>query len=270
MKFKAGKHIIDCDKHTCVMGILNITPDSFSDGGKYFTLKKAVERAFEIEAEGADIIDIGAFSTRPGHTEISVSEEEMRLLPLLEELNGRLEIPVSVDTFNIQTAQAALCAGADIINDVSGTVSPQMAEIVKKHGAGWIIMHNGGAKTDIISDVNEFFRSAVKKCESLGIDREHISLDCGFGFGKKHDENYRLLANFDRLDRCGCTLTAALSRKRMLGEINRRSAPYRTEETITADTAAILFSANIIRVHDVCESVFSARTADEIKKYREV
>lgn len=269
MIFKAGKYSFECGKRTYVMGILNVTPDSFSDGGKYFSTEKAVERALEMQAQGADIIDIGAFSTRPGHTDITADTEQERLLPVLEALKGRLKVPVSVDTFIPETADAALTICADIINDVSGTVSPQMAQTVKKHGAGWIIMHNGGGE-DIITEVNAFFRDAANKCDSFGIDLKQISMDCGFGFGKGHGENLRLLANFDKLDGCGCAMTAALSKKRMLGEITGRDAADRTEETIAADTAAILYGADLIRVHDVAAGVFAARTADEIKKYREV
>ena len=253
------------------MGILNITPDSFSDGGKFFSPEKAIEHAFEIQAQGADLLDIGAFSTRPGHTEISVEQEIERLMPVLEAIKGKLSIPVSIDTFNPETADAALNVYADIINDVSGNVAPEMAEVVKKHNAGWMIMHNGGAGgRDIIKEINDFFAYAVNKCDEYGIDREYISLDCGFGFGKVHDENLRILANFEKLNKHGCALTAALSRKRMLGEITGRDAPLRLEETLAADTAAILFGADIIRVHDVASGVYAARTADEIKKYREV
>ena len=271
MIFKAGEFTFDSEKRTFVAGILNVTPDSFSDGGRYFGADEAVRRALEIEAEGADLLDIGAFSTRPGHEPISSEEEMRRLAPVLDGLQGRLRIAVSVDTFNVETAEFALSRSVQIINDVSGVFREDMARTVKKYGAGWILTHTGADEdenADVLDRVNAFFRRTSDECEAFGIKKESLCLDGGFGFGKSYEENMELLANFDRLETNGCALMAALSRKRMLGAITGRDAADRTEETLTADTAAIFYGADFIRVHDVRQSVLAARVADEIKKYR--
>ncbi len=151
-----------------VMGIVNVTPDSFSDGGDHFSAEAAVECALQLEADGADIIDIGGQSTRPGHIPVCDTEEWARLEPVLKALNGKLSVPVSVDTYYPLVAENALKSGADIINDVSGVISQEMAEIVKFHRAGWILMHNGAGSP---ADIKDFFEKSVDACEKLGIDK---------------------------------------------------------------------------------------------------
>lgn len=232
-----------------IMGIVNVTPDSFSDGGDHFDVKDAVECALQLEAEGADIIDIGAQSTRPGHTPVRDTEEWSRLEPVLKALNGRLSVPVSVDTYYPLVAENALKYGADIINDVSGVISQEMAEIVKFHRAGWILMHNGAGTP---ADIKDFFEKSVTECEKRGIDKSQLCLDMGIGFGKNYEENMYLLANVSRYKIDGYPLLLGTSRKRVIGQGSGQENPKeRTYGNIAADTAAILGGADIIRVHDV-------------------
>lgn len=232
-----------------VMGIVNVTPDSFSDGGDHFSAPDAVECALRLEAEGADIIDIGGQSTRPGHTPVSDTEEWARLEPVLKALEGKLAVPVSVDTYYPLVAENALKSGADIINDVSGVISRKMAEIVKFHRAGWILMHNGAGTPD---DVRDFFEKSVDDCLKLGIDKSQLCLDMGIGFGKSYEESMYLLANVSRYKIDGFPLLLGTSRKRVIGQGSEQDNPKeRVYGNIAADTAAILGGADIIRVHDV-------------------
>lgn len=261
--------------HTYVMGILNITPDSFSDGGLYMDSDIAVLRALEIQHEGADILDIGAVSTRPGHTEVSVHDELERLAPVLHSLKGKLSIPISVDTFNPQTAAYALENGACMVNDVSGEINPDMAQVVLKSNAGWIITHTGGGSSDsfvhyddVLESVNLFFEHAAAECLSLGLKKQSLCFDVGFGFGKKHEDNLRLLAKLDRIQTNGVALMSALSRKRLIGEATGCDTGSRLAGTLAANTAAVCFGADIIRVHDVQDSVLAAKMTDAIRSFR--
>ena len=165
---------IEYGEKVLIMGIINVTPDSFSDGGDNFSPQKAAQTAFEMEKNGADIIDIGSQSTRPGHIPISAEEEWQRLEPILKQLNGKLSIPVSVDTYYPYVANKALKNGVSIINDVSGVVSQQMAEIIKKSSAGWIIMHNGDGE---VKEVEKFFKKAVIEAEKLGVNKNQLCFD---------------------------------------------------------------------------------------------
>lgn len=232
-----------------VMGIVNVTPDSFSDGGDHFSPADAVDCALRLEAEGADIIDIGGQSTRPGHTPVSDAEEWARLAPVLKTLEGKLSVPVSVDTYYPLVAEKALEAGTDIINDVSGVISHKMAEIVRFYRAGWILMHNGAGLPD---DIRTFFENSISECEKAGIDKSQLCLDMGIGFGKNYEENMYLLANVVRYKTDGFPLLLGTSRKRVIGQGSGQDNPKeRIYGNIAADTAAILGGADIIRVHDV-------------------
>ena len=232
-----------------VMGIVNVTPDSFSDGGDHFSPDDAVDCALRLEAEGADIIDIGGQSTRPGHSPVSDAEEWARLAPVLKALEGKLSVPVSVDTYYPLVAEKALEAGADIINDVSGVISHKMAEIVRFYRAGWILMHNGAGSPD---DIRAFFENSISECEKAGIDKSQLCLDMGIGFGKNYEENMYLIANVGRYKTDGFPLLLGTSRKRVIGQGSGQDNPKeRIYGNIAADTAAILGGADIIRVHDV-------------------
>lgn len=247
------------------MGIVNVTPDSFSDGGDHFSVENAVECALQMVKDGADIIDIGAQSTRPGHIPVSQEEEWSRLEGVLSALQGKITVPVSVDTYYPYVAEKALEMGADIINDVSGIISPQMAEIVKKSRCGWVIMHNGPASP---RDIKDFFEKSVAECEGFGIDKKQICLDMGIGFGKDYEENMVLLSNVCEYKIDGYPLLLGTSRKRVIGQgSNQENPKERTYGNIAADTAAIFGGADIIRIHDVKNEKQGIQMAENLKKF---
>lgn len=257
---------IEYGKRVLIMGIVNVTPDSFSDGGDCFLPNNAVKHAFELQNDGADIIDIGAQSTRPGHTPVSDSEEWARLEPVLSALKGKLSVPVSVDTYYPTVAEKAVDFGADIINDVSGIVSRKMAKVVKKHRTGWILMHNGGGSP---KDVRAFFEKADKECEALGVDGSSICFDMGIGFGKGFEENLSLIANVGEYKLDGYPLLLGTSRKRVIGLGSGQDNPKeRIYGNIAADTAAILGGVDIIRLHDVKNEKQGILMAEKIKEFK--
>ncbi len=270
--FKAGKHEFPLGKKTYVMGILNYTPDSFSDGGIYFTPEKALERAIEMQNQGADIIDIGANSTRPDAKILCAAEEKERLAPVLEAICRNVKAAVSVDTFYPACAEAALKAGADIINDVSGVFNPETAKLAAKYGAGYVVMHNpcGSAEVSeypdgVVADLRKFFVDAIELAAKFGLPKEQLCLDPGFGFGKSHEDNLEILRNLQWLKFKGVALLAACSRKRFVGAASGEENPVlRDSGTVAAHTSAIMGGADIIRVHDVFSGVQGARVADEI------
>lgn len=270
--FRAGKHEFSLGEKTYVMGILNYTPDSFSDGGNYFTPEKALERALEMQDQGADIIDIGANSTRPDAVILGAAEEKERLAPVLEAVCGNVKAAVSVDTFYPVCAEAALKAGADIINDVSGVFNPETAKLAAKYGAGYIVMHNpcGSAEAcdypeGVIAQLRKFFVDAIELAAKFGLPKEQLCLDPGFGFGKTYEDNLEILRNLQWLKFNGVALLAAGSRKRFIGTASGEENPaLRDPGTVAAHTAAIAGGADIIRVHDVFSGVQAARVADEI------
>lgn len=250
-----------------VMGILNVTPDSFSDGGEFFSPEAAVEHANKMLDDGATIIDIGAMSTRPGSVPVPVDEEISRLTPVLSALKDIADIIISVDTVNYETAEFVLENGAHIINDVSGIFNEKMASVVKKHKCGWIMTHTGNVPSGealrypdgVVSAVDEFFSDFIGKCEAYGIDKNYLCIDPGFGFAKNTDDNIQLLRNLKLLVRDDVAFLTALSRKRFIGAITGvENAQDRMIGTVAADIIALMNGSDIIRVHDVkeaCESV---------------
>lgn len=269
-------------ERTLVMGVLNVTPDSFSDGGKFSDPKRAVRLALAMQRDGADIIDIGAESTRPGSTGISVAEELRRLLPVLQALRGKLKIPISVDTQKALVAEAALGGGAQIINDISGLRSdPRLAEVAAKRGAPLILMHMRGTPRtmqkgpfarDVMEDVVNGLRRSIAVARKHGVPKSQIVIDPGIGFGKSFAQNYELLAKLSQLAKLDYPLVVGTSRKGFLGATLRKDGkPARAEDRIwgTAATAAasILNGAHIVRVHDVAEMVQVARVADEMLRF---
>lgn len=264
-------------ERTLVMGVLNVTPDSFSDGGRFLRPGDAVMAALAMQRAGADILDIGAESTRPGSVGISESEELARLLPVLRALRGRLKIPISVDTQKAGVAEAALRAGAEILNDISGLKSdPRMAEVAAKSGAPLILMHMRGTPRtmqkgpfakDVMRDVMSGLRASVKVARQAGVKRSQIILDPGIGFGKSFSQNYELLAGLPEFAKLGHPLLVGPSRKGFLGAtLARKGKPLpaagRIWGTAASVTASILNGAHIVRVHDVKEMVQVARVAD--------
>lgn len=270
--FRARSHEFPLGKKTYVMGILNYTPDSFSDGGNCFTPEKALEHALKMQSQGADIIDIGANSTRPDAKILCASEEKERLAPVLEAVCGNVKAAVSVDTFYPVCAEAALKAGADIINDVSGVFNPETAKLAAKYGAGYIVMHNpcGSAEAcdypeGVIAQLRKFFVDAIELAAKFGLPKEQLCLDPGFGFSKTYEDNLEILRNLQWLKFKGVALLAAGSRKRFIGTASGEENPaLRDPGTVAAHTAAIAGGADIIRVHDVFSGVQAARVADEI------
>lgn len=265
--------------HTRVMGVLNITPDSFSDGGKFLDAESAVEQALAMERAGADLLDIGGESTRPGSAGISAREELARVLPVLQVLRGRIKIPFSIDTQKSEVAAAALDAGAELINDISGLKSdPRIAEVAARRGVPLILMHmRGEPRTmqvvpfarDVIKDVIRGLRESIAIARDAGVAKSLIMLDPGVGFGKSYAQNYELLQKLPQLAKLGYPLLVGTSRKGFLGATlagEGKSAPpeERIWGTAATVTASILNGAHIVRVHDVAEMVQVARVADSL------
>lgn len=270
--FCAGKYSMPLGRKTYIMGILNYTPDSFSDGGKYNTPEKALGHALEMRRLGADIIDIGANSTRPGADILSEKEELERILPAFEILKGKLDIPLSVDTFYPAVAEAAISCGVSIINDVSGKFNPEMAEIAKKSGAGYVVMHapqdadNASQyENGVVSDVRNFFIECMQKAADAGLPRKQLCFDPGIGFGKTREDDIELIANAQWLKFSDAALLIGASRKRFIGMLSgEETGEKRDSGTVAAHAAAISGGADIIRAHDVYSAVQGARVADAI------
>jgi len=245
------------------MGILNITPDSFYDGSAFFTPETAVGHALLMQAEGADILDIGAQSTRPGAVPVPPEEELRRLLPVLKALRGRVNIPISIDTFYPEVAKKAIEHGAVMVNDVSGTAAQAMAEIVKQSSAGWILMHNGGGTAE---HVRQSLESMAGQAIAYGIAKEQLCVDPGIGFGPSREDDRRLLAHTAQLKISGIAYLVGASRKRVTGEDS--PPPERLAGTIAAHTIAQLDGADILRVHDVKQASQAAKMTESVNKYK--
>ena len=267
-------------ERTLVMGVLNITPDSFSDGGVYLDSEAAIARALELERDGADILDVGGESTRPGATPIPAQEELRRILPVLEVLRSKLRIPISVDTQKAEVAEAALATGAEILNDISALrTDPRLAEVARRTRAPIILMHMRGAPRnmqrgpfahDVIRDVLTGLREAVARARRAGLAKSQLLLDPGIGFGKKYEQNFEILARLPEFARMGCPLVVGTSRKGFLGKAlaleGEPDVPpgERLLGTAATVTASILGGAHIVRVHDVAEMARVVRIADKV------
>ncbi|HXA81983.1 MAG TPA: dihydropteroate synthase [Methylomirabilota bacterium] len=275
LKMPSGMLVLG--ERTLVMGVLNVTPDSFSDGGKFFRVGDAVDAALAMERAGADILDIGAESTRPGSTGISGEEELERLLPVLQGLRGRLKIPISIDTQKARVAEMAIGAGAEMLNDISGLRhDPKMAEVAARTGVPIVLMHMRGTPRtmqrepwarDVMKDVSRGLRESVDIARWAGVGKSKIILDPGIGFGKSFAQNYELLAKLPTLVKLGYPLLVGTSRKGFLGATMARDgkslpAEERIWGTAATVAASILQGAHIVRVHDVEEMVQVARVTD--------
>jgi dihydropteroate synthase len=256
---------------TLIAGVLNVTPDSFSDGGRYLDPDRAFARAVEIEEQGADIIDIGAESTRPGSKPIEAAEELRRLIPVLKRLKNTLAIPISVDTYKAEVAEKALEHGAEIINDPSGlTLDPRLARTASLHGAGLILNHMRGrpetwAKLPPLPDVmNTIVRdldATSHRARGAGVERARLVVDPGIGFGKRKEQNPEILARLDQLAKLDLPVFVGVSRKQFLAQKTPLETLYATAAAVTA---SILGGAHIVRVHDVVEMRAAAAVADEV------
>jgi dihydropteroate synthase len=252
---------------TLVMGILNVTPDSFSDGGRWNSIEAAVSHALQMAEDGADIIDIGGQSTRPGYSKIGPQEELDRLLPILLAFKEHSLPPLSVDTFYPEVAQAAIEHGVHIINDITGFADERMITLAAKTDAGCVVMHSepSEASPDIIADIKAFFALRLKELINAGVDRASVCLDPGVGFGKTQEQNLLVLKSYADFAEFGCITMAAASRKRVVG-IPCGNPPFneRLAGTLAAHTAAQIGGARVIRAHDVKEAVQAARVIDAL------
>ena len=260
---------------TLVMGVLNVTPDSFSDGGNYFDPRAAVGHARTMVAEGADIIDVGGESTRPGAVPITLTEEMQRVLPVVEVLTASLDVPVSIDTYKSKVARATLEMGAQMINDISGLrFDTEMAGVVSHYGASVIIMHMKGTPRDmqidphyddLMGDLERYFLVQIDIAREAGIPDHQIVIDPGMGFGKTVSDNFMILNSLQRLVQLGFPVLVGPSRKSFIGSTLDLPVDDRLEGTASAVTAAILNGARMVRVHDVKEMKRVAKMTDAIR-----
>ncbi len=268
---------LDLHSRTHVMGILNVTPDSFSDGGRYDAQDQALAHAREMAAAGADIIDIGGESTRPGASPVPEDEELRRIIPLIERLSAELPVPLSVDTYKSSVAEKALAAGAAIINDISGLrFSPDMARVAADYGAPVVIMHIKGTPrnmqqnpvyTDVVGEIMAYLEESMELAVKAGVDREKTIIDVGIGFGKNLEHNLTLLNRLDEFKGLGRPILLGTSRKKFIGTILDIQAPERRVDGTAATVAiGIARGASIVRVHDVGRMVNVARMTDAIVK----
>ena len=259
--FARGRPIVaTTDPRPRIMGILNVTPDSFSDGGTAFAFDEAVARAQSLIAEGADILDIGGESSRPGASLVSVKEEIRRVLPLVEALNASAAVPLSIDTTKPEVARRALSAGASIVNDISALADPELAKVVADSDAGVVLMHmQGNPQTmqldprydDVVIEVYEALARRIEAAEAIGIERARIAIDPGIGFGKTFDHNLALLRNLGRFATLGCVVLVGISRKGLLKTITGRPITERATASVVASLASTVDGAQVVRVHDV-------------------
>ena len=271
-KLKARE--IKLGERTLLMGVLNVTPDSFSDGGKFLDPDRAFARAIEIEEQGADIIDVGAESTRPGSAPISAAEEIRRLIPVLKRLRGKLTVPISVDTYKAEVAELAMEHGAEVINDPTGlTFEPHLAKVAVQFDAGLILNHMRGrpetwAKLsplrDVMGTITHELEATVSRARHAGVDRSRVMIDPGIGFGKRKEQNAEILAQLGKLAQLELPVLVGPSRKSFLAQQTEEQTRFATAAAVTA---SILAGAHMVRVHDVAEMKAVAEVADEILRH---
>ena len=253
---------------TYIMGILNVTPDSFSDGGSYTDVDVAVEHAKEMIKEGADIIDVGGESTRPGHKFVSSEEEIKRIVPVIKNLKKEVHIPLSIDTYKADVAEEALKLGVDMVNDVWGlTYDGNMADVIGKYNASVCIMHNQENTEydkDIIESIKEFLQNSIDKALNAGVKKENIVLDPGIGFGKTYEQNLEVLKRLGELKTLGYPILLGTSRKSVIGNTLDLPPQERVEGTIATTVLGIRDGVDIVRVHDVEKNLRAAKMADAI------
>jgi dihydropteroate synthase len=278
-QWKLARRSLPYGERTLVMGVLNVTPDSFSDGGQFFSLDRAVEHARQMIAEGADIIDIGGESTRPGSAFVSEAEELQRVIPVIERLTSQTSVPISIDTTKPSVARAALAAGAEIVNDISALrFDPLIADETARAGAGLVLMHSRGTpKTmqqlppvdDIVSEVIDGLRESIAVAQQHGVAPESIAVDPGIGFGKTAEQNVELIAKLDQITSAFSEfpLLIGTSRKSFIGKLlDGAPADQRIYGTIASVTASVLNGAHIVRVHDVRAAIEAIKVADAVKR----
>jgi len=272
LKWPGGR--LDFSAGCLVMGVLNVTPDSFSDGGEFYDTDKAIEHGLKMAADGAAIIDVGGESTRPGAKPVPVDEQLKRVIPVIRGLAKKVNIPISIDTYNVNVARAALDAGAAMINDITALNDENMAELAAKRAVPVVLMHIQGTPAtmqadpkyeDVVKEVLQFLLNRAKKTETYGIPKDRIFLDPGIGFGKILKDNIELLRNIDIFVRSGFRVLVGTSRKSFIGAITGREKP---SERIFGTSAAVALcvakGVSIVRVHDVAEMLDVVRVANAL------
>ena len=265
---------------TLIMGVLNVTPDSFSDGGNFLSREKAVEQALLLESEGADIIDIGGESTRPYAEKVSLEQELERVIPVIEEIQSAVKVPISIDTYKAEVAKRALDAGASIINDISALrFDPEMSELAAENRVPVILMHMKGSPgnmqnnpvyTDVTGEIIDFFREVMEKAEKSGISKDMLILDPGIGFGKTFDHNLEIIRDLQRLSTLDCPVLLGSSRKAFIGNILDKQPEERDTGTMATVSAGIINGAHIVRVHNVKMAAETVKVIDAIRAGRAV
>jgi len=266
---------LDFSAGCVVMGVLNVTPDSFSDGGQFFDSGRAVERGLQMAADGAEIIDVGGESTRPGSASVSDDEQIERVVPVIKALCKKIDVPISIDTYKLEVAKAALEAGAGMINDITAFSDERMAELAAEHEVPVVLMHMQGTPAtmqiepkyeDVVSEVLQFLLERARRAEDAGIDRKKIFIDPGIGFGKTLEHNLLLLRNIDKFVASGYRVLIGTSRKSFIGKLTGREKPSERRFG-TAATVALCAAAgvSIVRVHDVAEMVDVVKVTNKLK-----
>lgn len=279
MVFRARAFEFQFPRPTLVMGVLNVTPDSFSDGGRFLDPGAAVDHALRLVQEGADILDIGGESTRPGAEPVSESEELHRVIPVLEQVARRVPVAVSIDTHKPAVAQAALAAGASLVNDVGAhREDPSMWETVAEAGAGYVLMHMRGTfrtmqreavYQDVVAEIGDYFEARLARLQECGVRPEQVVLDVGIGFGKTAEHNLQLLAQLERFKEWERPLLLGVSRKSFIGKITGEADPMkRLPGSLAAATWAALAGAHIVRAHDVAATCQALRMVEAIRAAR--
>jgi len=278
MLFRACQFLFEFPRPALVMGIVNVTPDSFSDGGRFLDASKAVAHALTLVEQGAEILDIGGESTRPGAEPVSEAEELRRVIPVIEALARRVRVPISVDTIKPSVAHAALAAGASIVNDVAANRSdPAMWRLVAEAGAGYICMHMQGtpqtmqvdpAYTDVVKEVGEFFAGRLAALTANGVSPEQVALDPGIGFGKQTEHNLQLLAGLGSFREFARPLVLGVSRKSFIGQIVKTEAGQRLGGSLACAALGVAAGANIVRAHDLAETFQAVRLTEAIVTQR--
>lgn len=264
---RIGNRDFKIGQHTYVMGILNVTPDSFSDGGRFNCLDSALFRVEEMIAEGMDILDIGGESTRPGYEQISEEEEIERVIPVIEAVKQRFEVPVSLDTYKSKVARAGIGVGADLINDIWGLkYDKEMAPLLAKAGIPCVLMHNRKESDyrDFLTDVVADLRETLAIADKAGISKKNIILDSGVGFAKTYEQNMEIIQKMEVLHELGCPLLLGASRKSVIGRTLDLPADQRLEGTIVTTVFGVLKRCSFVRVHDIKENVRAIQMAEAL------
>jgi dihydropteroate synthase len=275
--WRCRDRVFDLSARTLVMGVVNVTPDSFSDGGRFFAPGAAISHARQLAAEGADLLDLGAESTRPGAAPVTTAEQIRRLAPVIKALAEDPRACLAVDTANAEVADRALELGARVVNDVTALADPGMASVVARSGAGLVLMHMLGTPAtmqqdpcyaDVAREVREHLAARLEAARAAGVSAERIVLDPGIGFGKTVRHNYELLARLDELEPLGRPLLVGVSRKSFLGKTLDLPVDQRIEGGLAASAVAVFLGARIVRTHDVAATVRAVRIADALREAR--